>query len=230
MTTGIYLIEFKGTDKVYVGQAYNIEKRWKEHILSFKKETANYKLLDAYKQYGEPAFKVVLECNIEELNEAEMEAFNIFDSINNGYNIAKVSSIFQPGELNPASKYTNIQIQECLTLLIEGSRTYKNIGELTGVSESTVRHIVNGEAHLWLQELMPTEYAKMAAMRGEFKGIGNSAIAKGIVYPRITKNGVIKSVTNASVFARENGLDPSYLIKLLNGKALSCKGWKIYKE
>lgn len=230
MTTGIYLIEFDGTNQVYVGQGYNVERRWKEHLLSFKHKTANYKLLDAYAKYGPPKFKIILECSIEELNNAEMEAFDIFDSINNGFNVAKFADIFQPGELNPASKYSNLQIRDCLTLLIEGSRTYKGIGELTGVSDSTVRHIVNGEAHTWLQEEMPLEYAKMVSMRSEFKGIGNSAIAKGIKYPRIVKDGVIKEVTNANAFAREHGLDSSYLIKLLNGKALSCKGWKIYKE
>lgn len=40
MTTGIYCLRFKGTDKVYVGQSNNIIYRFNQHIRSLKKVLA----------------------------------------------------------------------------------------------------------------------------------------------------------------------------------------------
>ena len=45
MTIGIYRLVFKDTDKCYIGQSVHIEKRFKDHLNSFKTETATTKLM-----------------------------------------------------------------------------------------------------------------------------------------------------------------------------------------
>ena len=232
MTTGIYLLEFKGTSAVYVGQAVNIEKRFREHLLSFRKGTANYKLMSAYTTYGNPILKVILECCIKELNDAEMEAMSVFDSITKGFNIAKYSDIFQCGDKNPASKYSTEVVEQVFFLLLDPKNNIASIAKLANVNESLVRHIANGDAHQWLKEKYPEKYPILRSIiiNKDRRKYSNSAEAKGIVYPKIEKDGIVKEVTSIAQFARENNLDPSYLGKVLRGQYTSCKGWKVVRQ
>lgn len=69
---GIYKITNLINDKIYIGQAKNIERRWKEHINASKKE--NSLLYRAMRKYGLEnfSFEVIEECSIEELNNLEI--------------------------------------------------------------------------------------------------------------------------------------------------------------
>lgn len=231
MTTGIYTLEFSGTDKVYVGQAVNIEKRFREHLLSFKNRTANYKLMEAYATYGKPTLKVILECSVSELNTAEMEAMEIFSAVTLGFNIAKYVDIFQCGDKNPAAKYSNELVEMVFFMLLNAKNSIRFISGELGVHESLVRHIANGDAHSWLMEKYPEEYNKLKSIiiNKDRRRFCSSAEAKGIKYPLIEKDGIVKEVTSIAAFAREHDLDPSYLGKVLRGQYSSCKGWRISK-
>lgn len=233
MTCGIYVLKFYGTEKVYVGQSVNIEKRYRNHIQRLKNGTHNYKMLEAYSRYGEPKYTILCETSSEELNSLEMEAFELFDSINNGFNISSTSDIFQEGENNGSSKYSNAQVYEVLEYLTDATIRYRDISIATGVSESSVRHIAAGDAHTWLKEKYPEMYKKMLSISGnQRKSHAGNAKSRKVAYPAIISPSgeVYRDIENANAFAREHGMDSSYFIKMLNGKALSCKGWKVLKN
>lgn len=232
MTCGIYKLSFPGYSKCYIGQSVNIEQRFSNHIYRLKNNTHNYKVQEVYTNHGLPTLEIILECSPEELNDAEKDAINIYDSINNGLNISNEPNIFQCGEHNGYSKNSNQKIREVFHLLLDLSNSYKEIEKITGVSISTIRHISNCEAHLWLEQEFPKEYIIMKSYRGTLRqSASNSAKKLGITYPKVINpiSEEVCEIANANAFARAHNLDPSYFIKLLNGKALSCKGWKVLK-
>jgi hypothetical protein len=233
MTTGIYLLKFTGCNSIYIGQSVNIELRYSKHLLSFRNKTANYKMMKAFYKHGVPQLEILCECLSDELNIYEKEAFDIFNIKEIGLNIALEPDIHLAGPKNGAAKYLEEEILHAFELLCEDPQKYpkySSISTICNVSEETIRHISNGEAHSWLKDMYPEKYSQMVINSKLRRGASNSAAAKGITYPKIVKDGLIVSIDNANKFARENGLDSSYLIKLLNGKANSCKGWKIYNE
>lgn len=231
MTCGIYLLKFNGTDKIYVGQSVNIEYRYKKHIQALKRGTSNYKLQKEYSYRGEPYLEVLLDCPASELNECENEAIQIYNSVNNGFNIAEFADIHSEGEKNPASKYSEQQIEQVFELLLDLSYRYKDIEEKTNVSLSTIRHIANLEAHTWLQTKYPDKYELLKSYKGKLRQQStNSAEQRGIVYsPIMSPEGKEYIVTNVAAFAREYGLDSSSLSKVLKRvpRYLSHKGWKL---
>ena len=231
MSCGIYLLKFNGTDKVYVGQSVNIEYRYKKHIQALKRGTNSCKLQKEYSYSGEPYLEILLVCQASELNECENEAIQIYNSVNNGFNIAEFADIHGEGEKNPASKYSEQQIEQVFELLLDLSYKYKDIEEKTGVSLSTVRHVANLETHTWLQTKYPDKYGLLKSYKGKLRQQStNSAEQRGIVYPPIiSTEGKEYVVTNVAAFAREHGLDSSSLSKVLKRipRYLSHKGWKL---
>lgn len=231
MSCGIYKLNFNGTDKVYIGQSDNIEYRFKKHIQSLKNGKANYKMLEAFNRYGLPTLEILVECLKEELNTFEKEAFEIFDSIKNGFNIASEPDIHLSGELNPASKYSNEDIALVFELLLDEYNSYKSISGETGVSISTIRHIANLESHTWLKEVYPDKYKILEDLRGfKRQSACNSSKVRGKNLPNIiSPEGVAYTIDNISQFAREHNLDPSSLRKVLVGEARykTHKGWHL---
>lgn len=231
MTIGIYLLKFNGTDKVYVGQSVQIEVRYRVHKLKLRTGKANYKLQEAYKIYGNPILDIIVEgIQKEELNFLEKEAFEIYNSIDNGFNIASEPDIHLEGELNGFSKYTNEQVIDVFIYLLDLSYRYADIESLTGVSLSTIRHISNGESHSWLGREFPEEYSILMSLKGlKRQQATNDAKSMGIKFPDIKspKGEVFSDIPNACAFAREHGLDSSTLIKLFKGYVKSTKGWTL---
>ena len=231
MSCGIYILKFNGTDKVYVGQSVDINRRFTVHLGKLKNGNANYKLQEAYKLFGNPTLEILCECSRQELNYIELEAFNVYDSVNNGYNIATEPDVHLEGHRNGAAKYTKEEIEGVFELLLDINNRYVDIHLNSGVSIATIRHIANGEAHTWLKEAYPDKYLVLESMRGVARqSEGNSAKSRGIVYPPIVSpEGIEYTVTNAASFAKEHKLDASALVKVLKRrpKYYSHKGWKL---
>jgi len=98
LTIGIYKITNKSNNKVYIGESFNIERRWNEHKLDLENNSHHsYKLQNDYNIYGKNNFKfeVIEEVRIRNklvIQKVYLLAFEDkymkqFNSINNGYNV-----------------------------------------------------------------------------------------------------------------------------------------------
>jgi group I intron endonuclease len=98
--SGIYLILNTKNNKVYIGQAEDIRKRWGEHKRSLKNNKHdNQHLQHAYNKYGDQSFKYkILEyCEIEKLNEREQHYLDVYIPKGICYNIAINAEISMRG-------------------------------------------------------------------------------------------------------------------------------------
>ncbi len=92
MSIGIYIIKNKINNKVYIGKAINIKKRWKYGHINYlnKNKHNNNQLQRSWDKYGENNFEFNIkeECEKELLNEREIYWINYYKSNNPlyGYN------------------------------------------------------------------------------------------------------------------------------------------------
>lgn len=95
---GIYKIENKLNNRLYIGESMNILKRWKEHKEDLNNNKHHsYKLQSDWNKYGESNFKFNLVAVIDDdikdfvanylLVIYEDKYIELYDSINNGYNV-----------------------------------------------------------------------------------------------------------------------------------------------
>lgn len=232
---GIYCIYFNNTDKVYIGQSTNIYDRWMEHKRTYKKGNARYKLKEAFQVYGEPQFLLLEECKASELNIKEIAWIEEFNSVKNGFNICSGGKSGH-GAYNGTSIYSEEQLLKVFDMLqLEPPVSYSDIATLCIVNYSLVSTIASGQAHTYLASELPTEYEKMLKVNRKrlllaHKIVGEATCAKslGIIYPiLIDINGNEYIIDNATKFAEKHGMDPSCLVKVLNGKRKTHKGFKL---
>lgn len=229
MTCGIYILRFKGTDKVYIGQSVSITDRFYAHTYGMRSGTSSKKLNEAAKQYGLPTMEILLECPKEELNANENEAIEIFNSIANGFNeCSKAEDMPFPdnrGELSGNALYSNAKIEEVFHYLVDSPiLTQSEISSITGVSVSAINSVACGARHKWLQEVYPDKYTKLL----ELKGTRKTAKGRGIIHPTIVSpTGEQFVLENVRDFCRQYDLDQGHIGKVLKGVRLSHKGWKL---
>lgn len=90
MNTGIYEIRNIINSKCYVGSANSFIKRFNEHKRDLRKnEHHNAKLQRAWNKHGAENFEFnkIIICSKENLLMYEQRAIDIYDTVNNGYNI-----------------------------------------------------------------------------------------------------------------------------------------------
>lgn len=240
MTIGIYRLVFPNTNKCYIGQSVHIEKRFKEHLSSFKNEAATAKLLNAYKTYGTPDLEILVECLSTELDIFEDEAIEIFKYNFNTYTAANQAP-YGKGTESGNSKYSRAQLLQAFELLTT-SKSLVEISELTGVKKSTLYKISIGLSHAWLQEEFPEMYTKILvenvsrkALQGTQAALHNKtnycAAAKGIKYPLIQcPEGYVYRVHNVQQFARDHNIPKSSLHRVLTKESKQVKGWTLCQE
>lgn len=232
---GIYKLSFAGTDKVYIGQSTNIYKRYKQHLSLLRTNSASSKLQYAYDTFGVPHLDVLLECSELELDCAETEAINIFNSVDCGFNTL-YSAVDMPkadnsGTNHGQSKYTKDQLIQVLHSLASTDLDYSAVSKLTGVGYSTIANISAGNAHTWLKEYDPTAYSTMSDKKftRNFGKDSNCLLKQGKPLPVVVSpEGVEFVVQNATKFARDNNIPKSTFRNILIGRAVNSKcGWKL---
>jgi hypothetical protein len=227
MTIGIYKLNFDGCSKVYIGSSQQIEERFRQHIRSLKNNTANNKMLEAYKEYGLPTLEIIYECSIIELEEAENYFISEYFADTLGLNINKYNkqAPVMAGENNGFSKY-KLEDYFCVLYYL-GFHGYSNkyISEITGVSSKVISHISLEEAHTYLKDMFPKLYLKM--QENTLKG-RRSASSLGIKYPKIKcPNGIIYEIEHVTNFARTHNLLQPKLHEVLTGSRNSTRGWSL---
>jgi len=240
MTIGIYRLVFKNTNKCYIGQSVHIEKRFKEHLYSFKTAIATEKLLNAYKVYGTPELEILTECSSDELDDFEDETLEIFKDNFNTYTSANQAP-YGKGTESGNSKYSKTQLLQVFEQLTT-SKSLVEISELTGVKKSTIYKISIGLSHNWLQEEFPEMYSKILVENVNRKAaqviqsashnkINYCAAAKGIRYPLIqSPDGYVYRVHNVQQFARDHNIPKSSLHRVLTKESKQVKGWTLCQE
>lgn len=86
---GIYGIYNKESEKWYVGQSVDIDKRFRHHKWGLSNGYhPNKHLLNAWNKYGKDSFefRILERCDEKELDEKEITWISKLDSKNNGYN------------------------------------------------------------------------------------------------------------------------------------------------
>lgn len=96
------------------------------------------------REYGVENFKfeVIEECSQEQLNIREIYYIELYDTIENGYNV----SISE----NQQGKMSTEQVEEIVDLLMNTTLTQKEIGKKFNVSHSLISQINNGR--MWYNE------------------------------------------------------------------------------
>lgn len=229
MTIGIYKLKFKGTDKVYIGQSNNIERRYSAHILSMHKNLSPNKLQEAFNMFGIPELEILIDVPIEELNATEIEAIHIFNSVVDGFNTLAggASTSVLCGQHASNAYYSNEVYIEILKALAS-NMPIKEIVEVLQVSESIIKSIRTCENHKWLKLQCPEEYTIVEERHLNYSHKNNNtAKSRGITYPLLIN---LKTKETINVFslrdtARQLGMHSSNLDHLLHGKIHSCKGY-----
>jgi len=228
MLTGIYLLKFSDGSS-YIGQSIDIHRRYRGHCNKLSKGThVNSKMSAAYVKFGIPTLEILLECEEQELDDNEIAAIEIFNTINNGLNIAPAAGDFPSlkGEFNGFSKNKDsdiILIAEYLAANLDQS--LKVSATILGIHYSTVKNIANGTSHKWLMDKIPETYIKLISHKG--KRAINTSKGKGINYYINSPNNITFNVTNISKFAKEHSLNAGALGEVLRGLASQHKGWKL---
>jgi group I intron endonuclease len=91
---GIYALLNTVTGKRYVGSSVNIARRWRIHLSDLRNnEHHSVKLQRSWNKHGELAFKfeVLLNCTRDSLAEYEEKFMVIYDVVENGYNIERLT-------------------------------------------------------------------------------------------------------------------------------------------
>jgi len=231
MTCGIYLLEFKGTDKVYIGQSIDIENRYQIHISKARRNIHAKKLQKAFNTYGIPSIHILKVCDKSLLDYEEECLISEFNSVTDGFNSCKI-----PGgghelfgqDIN--AKYTNDQIIEAFLLLVNKPElTFLEISKITGVSKDTIDSL-SSKPRKWLEDLFPEQYLLLKTRSTVLRFGKNKTLAdKNNNYPNlVSPEGIVYTVENCSQFSKKHGLNNAHVIQVLKGKEKQHKGWKIY--
>jgi len=109
MITGIYKIRNIINNKVYIGSATDIKKRWRDHKWHLKENKHHNSHLQAsYNKYNLKNFEFIveLECNINDLLIEERKLINFYQANDNkfGYNVNDPEHVFLGRKHNEETK------------------------------------------------------------------------------------------------------------------------------
>lgn len=88
MNSGVYIIKFSESSKVYIGSTVDFKRRFGEYRNRLKRGASNQiKLQRAYNKYGKDSMSIeILEECFDNLREREKYYIDLYDSVDNGYN------------------------------------------------------------------------------------------------------------------------------------------------
>jgi hypothetical protein len=160
MSSGVYLLNF-GAGGKYIGKSVDIERRWEEHIKALAKGKSANKLQDAYRRYGVPERKILLECHSDHIDLVETIMIRRFKPTLNSATTSPISledinTICDNGELLDISTGTHIRKICALGSLVE--RLEKEIDFLLDEDEIAYELYSNRKK---LQQI-DAEYKKLA--------------------------------------------------------------------
>lgn len=137
MKSGIYKIKNLITDKIYIGSAINLKKRWREHRHHLVNDKHKSKHLQAsFNKYGEQyfVFEVIEYCEKDKLIEREQFYLDWFECYKpeKGYNTNKIANSMLGFKHSEKTK-EKFKQRKASKEFLEGKRKYQE----KGVSKET---------------------------------------------------------------------------------------------
>lgn len=148
MLTGIYCFTNNINNHSYVGQAVNIERRFRDHITrayNGREQYSKNSLYHAIRKYGIThfTFRILELCSKEALDDREIYWIDKLDSYFHGYNQTTGGKNFKESYI----KFSREKIELLKKDLQETSLTFEEIRNKYGVSIGYVSDINNGNIH-----------------------------------------------------------------------------------
>lgn len=138
---GIYKIT-SPSNKVYIGQSTNIEKRWKGYSTNKKKIKEQTKLFNSFRKYGvdNHKFEIIEECTKDKLNDKEVYWIEFYNSVNAGLNVSKGGHYFW--EVNKGKKHSEATIGKMKEWWAENAkpRSLETIQKITQTKKQNPRN------------------------------------------------------------------------------------------
>lgn len=221
---GIYIIQNKLNDKVYIGQSIHIYTRWKEHVsASFNKNSADYNfpIHKAIRKYGVNnfTFRILELCCRPQLDYKEIFWIKQYNATQTGYNISK-------GGQDRSYNGRKVNLYDLQGNYVKSYGSIKECAEALSVSYGTVYQVIQGK-----RKSCKNYQIKYADKTKKIEKYQNNQGGK-IPINQYTKDGYfIKTWESATAAARALNLDASTITKCVKGKLKTHGGfaWK-YKE
>ena len=186
-TIGIYKITNIKNNKVYIGESFDIERRWKIHIdnLNNNNHHSN-KLQNDWNTYGKDNFKFEI---IRDVTNDMISFFNMelvllvyediyikeYDSINNGYNMEKTLKKVYEGNKKLNTKQLNSKPLNSIISMI--NKIIKNINENNGKYYSQelkksvgYKKTNNNDKNIFLKKQSKEDFKNKFNLIKEFEG------------------------------------------------------------
>ena len=125
---GIYKIT-SPTNKIYIGQSINIERRFRTYKSMSKGTKTSVKLYRSFLKYGviNHAFEAICECEINELNDKERYYQELFNCVKNGLNCILTNATGKRKITQPISDKQKLQISKVHKGKVLSEETIKKI-------------------------------------------------------------------------------------------------------
>ena len=232
MTTGIYALYWEEQDLTYIGLSQDIIDRFADHKYDMREQKhSNYKVQNAFNNYGEPKLFILEKCHISELNELEIQWMKEFDALGEqGLCLVEGGQVgFGPN--SGASKYSKLQILLVFRKLYSKQIIdFESISKQLGVKKSLIEHISRGYTHTWLSEIYNKKYKLMIYLRDirckAKKSIKTLGIYKNLPQV-ISPEGILYTVESIRGFVRAHNLNNGAFYQLMQGKIKSHKKWRM---
>ena len=238
MTCGIYMIQNKLNNKMYIGQAVDIEDRWGEHRRGLRGGYHHNKhLQNSWKRDGEENFEftVLLECEESDLN--MYEEYYIFELMTYdprvGYNKNYGGDSGRPTEETRrkiSESCKGKQLSEETRRKLSDSQKGKYCGEKSywygkHRSEEHKRKISEANKGKQLSE----EHKRKLSEANKGKQLSEEhkrKLSKPVVQIDPTTNKIVKMWESAREADRQEGFTNSKISQCCNGKRKTHKGYK----
>lgn len=216
---GIYKFQNKINNQIYIGQSIDIKKRYREHInaaVNPNNRDYNLPIHAALRKHGIESFEftVIEEIPRDQLDEREQFWIAYYNSFNKGYNATPGG---QEGGYN--GKPVNLYYKNGAYYMTLPS--VKEAAKFLNVSYSVIQQVLHGE-----RKSCRGYQAKFDT--GNHDAIAPYSSRQGgshIVLQLDLRNNILKEWPSARQAGLTLNIDPSSIIKVCRGKAVSCGGY-----
>lgn len=238
MTCGIYMIQNKVNNKMYIGQAVDIEDRWGEHRSGLRGGYhTNKHLQNSWERDGEENFEfsILLECEESQLNTFEeyyiLELMTYNDSV--GYNKNYGGKSGRPTEEAKRkiseSKKGRHHSEETKRKMSESLKGKHRSEEIKRKISEAKKGKYCGEKNHWYGKHRSEETKRKISESQKGKQLSEETkrkLSKPVVQIDLTTNKIVKVWESIREVGRQGGFTSSAIGACCNGKRKTHKGYK----